>query len=177
MSEFLNPRSMITPGIAGAVMMFLVNGMSVPFPELPQRWLALGLSLLIGALVVLRQTDIDVVSRLGYWLLNSFVIFVVGFGSNNLAREAASAPPAIAEKSGAVEHHAALALLIPRAYAEDPPAAADAGKQGERSRADAEKLEAQVEALKAENARLTARLEKTADPKKQESRGAFFKKW
>src|SRR5512140_765035 len=105
MSEFLNPKSMITPGIAGAVMMFLVNGLSVPFPELPQRWLALGLSLLIGALVVLRQSDLKLVSRLGFWVLNSLVIFVVGFGSNNLARDASSAPPSVAAKSGAAAPH------------------------------------------------------------------------
>lgn len=177
MSEFLNPKSMVTPGIAGAVMMFLVNGLSVPFPELPQRWLALALSLLIGALVVLRQSDLKLVSRLGFWVLNSLVIFVVGFGSNNLARDAVNASPSVAARSGAAEPHAALSLLFPSAYAEDPPATTDAGKPADRSRAEAEKLRAELEALKAENARLHAKVEKSGPPDAGERKAGFFKKW
>lgn len=176
MSEFLNPKSMITPGIAGAVMMFLVNGLSVPFPELPQRWLALGLSLLIGALVVLRQSDIQLVSRLGFWVLNSLVIFVVGFGSNNLARDVVNAPPSVAARGGPAEPHAALSLLFPSAYAQDP-AAATGGKPAERSKEEAEKLRAQVEALKAENARLQTEAKKSEPPDASEPKTAFFKKW
>jgi len=35
MKEFINPKSMLTPGLADSLMMFLVNGIAVPFPEIP----------------------------------------------------------------------------------------------------------------------------------------------
>ena len=53
MNDFLNPKSMRTPGVAGSLMMFLVNGLASQFPELPARYLALCLSFLLGSIVIL----------------------------------------------------------------------------------------------------------------------------
>src|SRR5438132_6638421 len=89
--EFLNPKSMTTPGLAGATIMFLVNGLSVPFPELSPRYAALGLSFAVGALVF-KADGLKLGERFLYWVLNSLVIFVVGFGTASLAHKATATP-------------------------------------------------------------------------------------
>jgi hypothetical protein len=90
MKEFINPKSMLTPGVAGSLMMLLVNGITYQFPEFPARYLALLLSLLIGAIVWSPQVkeDLPRFQKPLYWILNSMVIFVVGFGTANLAANA-----------------------------------------------------------------------------------------
>ena len=87
MKDFINPKSMLTPGVAGSLMMFLVNGVTLQFPEIPIRFLALFLSFLIGAIVWASETEgkLAVVQKAIYWVLNSLIIFVVGFGAANLA--------------------------------------------------------------------------------------------
>ncbi len=90
MQEFLNPKSMLTPGVAGAFIMFLVNGLAYQFPEMSPRYAALGLSFLVGA-AVLSSQDLKgsaTIMKGVYWLLNSLVIFTVGFGSTHLAADA-----------------------------------------------------------------------------------------
>jgi hypothetical protein len=44
MQDFLNPKSMLTPGVTRTFMMFLVNGLLGQFPELSPRFTALGIS-------------------------------------------------------------------------------------------------------------------------------------
>ncbi|MGD9949518.1 MAG: hypothetical protein AB7U29_13725 [Desulfobulbus sp.] len=94
MNEFLNPKSMLTPGVAGALMMFLVNGIGCQFPELPMRYMALIISFLIGSVVWFSELEgrAPMVQKGIYWVLNSLVIFVVGFGTANLAADATSNP-------------------------------------------------------------------------------------
>lgn len=48
MNDFLNPKSMITPGMAGALVMFLSNAICFQFPEIAPRWAALLLSFVLG---------------------------------------------------------------------------------------------------------------------------------
>ena len=96
MNEFLNPKSMLTPGVAGSLMMFLVNGIGCQFPELSMRYIALLLSFLIGSVVWFSELEgrAPMLQKGIYWVLNSLVIFVVGFGTANLAADAtAQAPP------------------------------------------------------------------------------------
>jgi len=95
MNEFLNPKSMLTPGVAGALMMFLVNGIGCQFPELSLRYLALFMSFLIGSVVWFSDLKgrAPMVQKGVYWVLNSLVIFVVGFGTSNLAADATAIPP------------------------------------------------------------------------------------
>jgi hypothetical protein len=150
MGEFLNPKSMLTPGAAGAVMMFVVNGLGTPFPDLPRRYVALALSFLLSALIVLKLPAIRLPERLGYWVLNSFMIFVIGFGANTLGREATSTPPT-ADR----EHSMSFALVSSAYAAETAPKkpAAPARPAGDKKKAEPEK----------------------ADKAKTEK--AFFKKW
>ena len=83
MNEFLNPKSMLTPGIAGALVMFLSNVIVQQFPEIAFRYVALGLSMLIGGLVF-TATAMEIIYRIGYWLINSLIIFAMGVGSSNI---------------------------------------------------------------------------------------------
>ncbi|MBU1424855.1 MAG: SNG1 family protein [Gammaproteobacteria bacterium] len=87
MQDFINPKSMMTPGIAGATMMFIVNGIVFAFPELQPRIIALILSFLIGSIVFASKTNLSAAiwTKLVYWIVNSLIIFVVGFGSANFA--------------------------------------------------------------------------------------------
>ena len=182
MKEFLNPKSMLTPGVAGGTMMFLVNGLSAPFPELPVRYVALALSFLIGA-VVFNAANLKLVERAVYWVLNSLVIFVVGFGAASIGYEASRGPVA----SGAtvpVAERVVPAWLVASAYAAEEPgmtkggkpsgAAAKKGVEWSRAAAaEAEKLKVELEALRIENERLK-KANKAADkPGAQQ----FFRKW
>ncbi len=53
-SEFLNPKSMMTPGLAGGFTMTIVNTLWVQFGPQP-KWCALGLSFTLGVTQPLRQ--------------------------------------------------------------------------------------------------------------------------
>jgi hypothetical protein len=130
--DFLNPTSMLTPGLAGGLMMFIVNGLLIPFPELPARWVALVLSFAIGAAIALAAKDAAAkggLQRAVLWCLNSLVIFVMGFGANSFGRDASE--PASPPDSGR-----AIAWILPSAYAQTqtqlqtPPPAAP--KDGEK---------------------------------------------
>lgn len=94
MNDFLNPKSMLTPGVAGSLMMFLVNGIATQFPELPARYLALFLSFLLGSIVWFAEVEgrARIVQKAVYWVLNSLLIFVIGFGTTHLAAEATAGP-------------------------------------------------------------------------------------
>ena len=94
MNDFLNPKSMLTPGVAGSLMMFLVNGLASQFPELPARYLALCLSFLLGSIVWFAEVEgrAQKVQKAVYWVLNSLLIFVIGFGTTHLAADATAGP-------------------------------------------------------------------------------------
>jgi len=179
MQEYLNPKSMITPGVAGALVTFLVNGLALPFPALPGRYVALALSFAMGALVV-TAVRMKVFERIVYWALNSLVIFVVGFGTNDLGR-AATVDPLGGTPS-------ALAFLVPAAYAsaDDPPAPAkdapadkarsgaaeSTGNAPEKLRQELQEERKENDALRRENEALRKGNEAQAAAKK-----SFFKKW
>lgn len=83
MKDFLNPKSMMTPGAAGAIMMFLANGLCSQFPELAFRYVALALSVALAS-AILKTAAMKVPEKVFYWLMNSLVIFVVGIGASNV---------------------------------------------------------------------------------------------
>ena len=90
MQGFLNPKSMLTPGGAGALLMFLVNGIACQFPEIEPRFMALLLSFLISGILIISAkalADSKLIEKSLYWLLNAFIVFVIGFGSANIAHE------------------------------------------------------------------------------------------
>lgn len=83
MNEFLNPKSMLTPGASGAVMMLIANAITNQFPEFPFRYTALFISFLLGALVFMSDS-IKGLERPFYWICNSLIIFSVGIGTSNI---------------------------------------------------------------------------------------------
>jgi hypothetical protein len=81
--EFLNPKSMITPGAAGAITMAITNALCAQFNGLPGNWVALTLSFLFGGLVAFSFASSAVV-RFVYLIVNSLIIFVMASGSNTV---------------------------------------------------------------------------------------------
>jgi len=88
MNEFLNPKSMSTPGAAGALMMLIANALCNNFPEFPFRYVALILSFAIGA-IVFTATTMKAWERGIYWVVNSLIIFSMGVGATNIAANVA----------------------------------------------------------------------------------------
>ncbi len=194
--EFINPKSMLTPGVAGGLTMIVVNGVTSAFPEIPPRYLALGLSLLL-ALIVLSSQEMQKVKayvKLAYWLLNGLIIFAVGFGSANLAAEAAVRARAGARPGPPVIGWVSQARAQPPPAEQPAPAppanlAQPAGPrlpslptQPPPISNDAKLLENKIMYLERENLLLKKKIisELGAPPKKEETKQAeqpFFKKW
>jgi hypothetical protein len=82
--DFLNPESMLTPGVAGALVMMIANALAVnfDFSDHGRKYAGLILSFIIGLLVLSATRDIW--KRFIFYVLNSLVIFTVAFGSANL---------------------------------------------------------------------------------------------
>ena len=187
MKEFINPKSMLTPGVAGSLMMFLVNGIAFQFPEIPHRYLALFLSFLIGAIVWFSETGGKsvVLQKAVYWILNSLVILVVGFGTANLAADAN------AGASNAGIPHARLLPSVSTAFAQGaptqgaPPSGSGQGQAtiyGSSSSQSPKPLEEQLASEKAENVRLKKQLEQLESVQRGKavppaSEKQFFKRW
>jgi hypothetical protein len=184
MQEFINPKSMLTPGVAGSLMMFLVNGIAFQFPEIPHRYLALFLSFLIGAVVWFSETEGKsvVLQKAVYWILNSLVILVVGFGTANLAADA------VAGESKAGMPHARLLPSGSTAFAQGvptqdaPPSGSGRGQAtilGSSSSQSSKALEEKLAGEQAENARLKKQLESVQREKAGQpaSEKQFFKRW
>jgi hypothetical protein len=130
MNEFLNPKSMLTPGAAGSMVMLITNALCLSFAIGKPQWLALLLSFLFGAFV-LSSTGLKKTLKLGFWFVNSLIIFSVSVGTAKFAAEsaenatAATTVPAASEPSAAVPAVGGpdlLGLLIPAAVAQQAPA-------------------------------------------------------
>jgi len=97
--EFLQPKAMLTPGIAGGVTMLIANALWVAF-SLPPRWISLLLSFVLGLLVFVTTTRVPLWQRAVYYLLNSLIIFAVSIGTNYVG-VGVTHPPAQQNKVGA----------------------------------------------------------------------------
>jgi hypothetical protein len=78
--DFINPKSMITPGAAGAITMAITNVLTSEFAPMPANWTALIVSFLFGALTFLYAAQLF--ARLIYFIINSLIIFVMAHGAN-----------------------------------------------------------------------------------------------
>jgi hypothetical protein len=87
--EFLNAKSMLTPGVAGLIAMLITNALHTQF-GMPSRWIALVLSFLVGSLVFADATT-RLFQRLILYVINSLVIFSIAVGANT-AGAAATKP-------------------------------------------------------------------------------------
>ncbi|HYS00039.1 MAG TPA: hypothetical protein VEO58_13540 [Gemmatimonadales bacterium] len=79
--EFLQPKAMLTPGIAGGVTMLIANALWVAF-ALPPRWTSLVLSFVVGLPVFVAKGGVPAWQRAVYYVLNSLIIFSVSIGTN-----------------------------------------------------------------------------------------------
>lgn len=80
--QFLNPTSMLTPGVCGSMVMMISNTLFVQF-NLQPRFTGLILSFLLGLVVFVFQKTAEVKSFVLY-VLNSLVIFTMAVGTNSL---------------------------------------------------------------------------------------------
>lgn len=78
--EFLNSKSMLTPGVAGLIAMLATNALHVQF-GLPQNWVGLALSFLVGSLVF-GDVATPPSQRLALYVINSLIIFSIAVGAN-----------------------------------------------------------------------------------------------
>jgi hypothetical protein len=90
MNEFLNPKSMITPGVAGGLVMLLTNTCANQF-DLPAKWVALILSALIAFFVVTAASG-RLLAKTFFWIFNSLIIFSMAIGTNQAAIGIAKEP-------------------------------------------------------------------------------------
>jgi len=78
--DFLNPNSMLTPGIAGGITMMIANSLWVNF-DFPPKFTAIILCLLLG-LMVLAELKAPLWQKPVYYIINVLIIFSVSAGSN-----------------------------------------------------------------------------------------------
>ena len=106
--EFLNPASMLTPGLAGSLTMLITNALSAQF-GFTASWTGLLVSFLCGTLVFV--SSVGLVKKLIYYVLNSLIIFSVAAGTSGFAARATETigwnfgiSPAYAIESNPVQH-------------------------------------------------------------------------
>jgi purine-cytosine permease-like protein len=91
MSEFLNSKSMITPGIAGAVVTLVAGTLASQF-GVPAKWTALAVSVLLALMVFFGDKVNKVSHRAVAFVLNALIIFSISVGANT-SITSAKAPP------------------------------------------------------------------------------------
>lgn len=145
MSDFLNPKSMVTPGMAGALVMFLSNAICFQFPEIAPRWAALLLSFILGGIVI-AAANLQRLPAAGFWLINSLIIFAVAAGSAGVAAKTTA-------QTAATASTALANVLIPSALAQPAPSTSTASPT---------KAELQAQ-LQAANAKLTVQQQRSSN--------------
>jgi hypothetical protein len=94
MEKFLSPTSMVTPGAAGSIVLFISNALYL----LLKKWIStdflivlLALSFLVG-LVALIQPPTPRWTRALYYVLNSLVIFGFALGAHSVGKTIVDEP-------------------------------------------------------------------------------------
>lgn len=92
--EFLNPKSMLTPAVAGALVMLITNTLWIQF-GFEQRWIALVLSYLFAFIIVYPYHSKMSLKTI-YVILNGLIIFSFAASSNFAGQKIAPGdhPPA-----------------------------------------------------------------------------------
>jgi hypothetical protein len=79
--DFLNPHSMLTPGLAGGLTVSISMPLALAF-SLSIKWLALVISLLLGLAIMLSiKEPLSKLQRFVYYILNSLIIFSTALGA------------------------------------------------------------------------------------------------
>ncbi|QQZ44170.1 hypothetical protein IF690_11755 [Pseudomonas sp. SK3(2021)] len=159
MNEFLNPKSMLTPGAAGAIVMLIANTLCSQFPELAFRWMAISLSFLVG-LIVFWSAELKLGHRAAFWAVNSLIIFSVGVGTSNIAAnvQRPAAPPTA---SSQIDNQGPDLSFFPKAYAGAAFTSAE-NAQLERIKSVLSQQAELISNIQSENKKLRATLEKEA---------------
>lgn len=79
-NDFLNPRSMLTPGVAGGMVMLIANTLWVEF-TIPQKWTALILSFLL-IIPILMRFAATVIENIIYFTFNGLIVFSLSINAN-----------------------------------------------------------------------------------------------
>lgn len=83
MDQWLSPNSLLTPGIAGGVILLICNTLWAQF-ALPPKYTGLAASALFGVVVV-YTIKANLFIRVVYWILNSLIVFSVATGGTTVA--------------------------------------------------------------------------------------------
>ena len=83
LDEFLNPRSMLTPGVAGGLTMILSSSFSTIF-HCEMKLAVLVISFALSLLVVLGMKNVPLLERIIYCFLNTLIIFSMSYGAGKL---------------------------------------------------------------------------------------------
>lgn len=86
LDEFLNAKSMLTPGIAGATAMLITNALSSQFGLMP-NYTGLVISFMFGLIVFKSKGKIKKWERGVFYCLNSLVIFSIAMGANQVGTD------------------------------------------------------------------------------------------
>lgn len=81
---FLNPKSMLTPGLAGGMVMGIANSLWVEF-YLPKSITSLVLSYLI-VILLLKNITVTKIEKIIYILLNGLIVFSMAVSTNVAGR-------------------------------------------------------------------------------------------
>lgn len=92
LSDFLNPASMLTPGIAGSLTMMIANTLSAALGWSPSS-VGLALSFLLGTLLI--NSAVSLWPKVVYYVVNSLIIFCMAFGTANIAANATAHDPSV----------------------------------------------------------------------------------
>lgn len=84
-NDFLNPRSMLTPGVAGSVVMVIANTLWVEF-LIPQKWTALILSFLL-IIPILLKFSASWIENIIYFTFNGLIVFALAVNTNFAGRK------------------------------------------------------------------------------------------
>jgi len=187
-NEFLNPKSMVTPGMAGALVMFLSNAVCFQFPEIAPRWAALLLSFALGGFVI-TAAKLRYLQAAGFWLINSLIIFAVAAGSAGVAAKSTGTvstgatalasffiPSAVAQPVTATMTKAQLQAQLDAAnarLASQQQQLLEAKKQAEAADAQTKQVQAQHQALLEQQALESQKAKQAA----AQNANRFFKAW
>lgn len=79
-NEFINPKSMLTPAIAGSFIMIIANTLWLQF-ALPQKWTALFLSYLF-LIPILQVYSASILEKGIYFFFNGLIVFAMAVNTN-----------------------------------------------------------------------------------------------
>lgn len=85
--QFLQPQSMVTPGVLGTVAMFGTNALCEAFPGAAPVQVALGLSFFFGIVTIVKTSTLA--EKAVYYVVNSLIILSMAFGTNSIGRTTA----------------------------------------------------------------------------------------